>query len=100
MISIIKNLNELDDSPDNLQKLTSGNHITLHHKNKMLSQETKDKISLASKKNPYHHSDKAKRKIGLAHKGKIISESTRKKISIAKIISARKKHGFKVITLV
>ena len=67
--------------------LTSREHNSLHHKGKLISEETRKKLSEARKGNKYalgyHHTDETKKKIGEARKGKHRSEETRKKLSEA-----------------
>ena len=76
--------------------LPSSEHISLHHKGKHHSEETKNKMSEAKKgKHPSEetknkmseakkgkkHSEESKRKMSKAHKGKHISEETKLKMS-------------------
>ena len=79
--------------------LTSMEHISLHHKGKLISEETRKKLSEANKgkqlseetrkklseaQKGKHHSAESKKKISDAQKGKPKSEETKKKMSDAK----------------
>ena len=67
--------------------LTSKEHNSLHHKGKLISEETKKKLSEASKGNKYalgyHHTDETRKKIREAREGKHRSDETKKKIGEA-----------------
>ena len=57
--------------------------------NKMVSEETRQKIREKSKNRK--HTDETKRKIGIAHKGKIVSEKTKNKLKKPKSDEHKKK---------
>lgn len=61
--------------------LTHRAHTILHHKEKVVSNETRKKISNARKGMVV--SDETRKKLSDAHKGKTVSDETRKKISDA-----------------
>ena len=61
--------------------LTSMEHISLHHKGKQKSEETKNKMSEAKKGKQL--SEETKKKMSEAQKGHTVSEETRKKLSEA-----------------
>jgi len=65
-----KDLNKLNDDINNLQKLTSSDHTSLHN--------------IGNKYGAYSMSDEVKRKISLSHMGIKPSEETRKKLSLIK----------------
>lgn len=71
---------------NNLQKMTHSEHLSLHHKNKFLSEETKRKMSEVRKSKPF--SEEWKRNISTALKNKKKSEEHKRKLS-----KTRKKLG-------
>lgn len=82
------NGNKLDNRIENLQMLTQTEHAILHNKNKVLSEETKQKISEANKGKKL--SSETKKKLSESRKGKNNplwnkhhSKETRKKMSKA-----------------
>lgn len=62
--------------------LTHWDHLSLHHKGKIVSDETRKKLSDAHRGKVA--SDETKKKISSALKGKIVSDETKKKISDAR----------------
>ena len=62
--------------------LTTSEHNTLHHKGKLISEETKKKLSEAKK--GHLVTEETRKKLSEAKKGKHLSEETRKKMSAAK----------------
>ena len=88
-----------DNRLENLKWELKPDHIREHHKGKVLSEETKRKISEAKKSKGLSEehkrklleanrgkvvSEETRRKIGEHHKGKVLSDETRRKISEAK----------------
>ena len=85
--------NKLNNSLSNLVYLTPSEHISIHHKGKHHSLETKKKMSEAKKgeKHPLYGkqlSEETKQKMSKSHKGKTSSEETKQKLS--KSISGEK----------
>ena len=78
-----KNEIKSDNHLENLEWELKGKHISKHHKGKVLSDETRRKISEAKK--GVRRSDETRRKIGEGNKGKVISEETRRKLSEARL---------------
>lgn len=74
--------NRLNDSIENLEKFIHNEHNRLHMKNRIVSKETRDKISKVNigKK----HLEETKKKMSNSHKGIIFSEEHRKNISIVR----------------
>ena len=62
-----RDFDKLNNHHDNLQLLTVSEHLSLHHSYKILSQETKDKISDSKTGIPL--SDEHKQKLSESHKG-------------------------------
>ena len=67
---------------DELIFMKHGEHMSLHRKGKLMSEESKKKLSEAKKGK--HHSEEHKKKISESQKGKKRSEETKKKISEAR----------------
>ena len=72
--------NPLNDSLDNLKLMTRSEHISHHMKDKIVSEETKQKISIGNigKHNP---SDETRKRMSESHKGKNLSEERKQNIS-------------------
>ena len=71
--------------------LTPEEHVKLHHKNKIVSEETKQKMSKAQKGKP--RSVESIRKRSETVKGRPLSEETKKKIAEARKKYFAKKRG-------
>lgn len=65
-----------------LMFVTRGEHKTIHNKGKIVSAETRKKMSESQKGK--HLSDEHRQKLSAANKGKTLSEDTKKKISEAR----------------
>ena len=99
-----KNEIRSDNHLENLEWELKGKHIREHHKGKVVSEETRRKMS--EKKLGVKRSEETRRKIGEAQKGHLVSEETKRKISEAhkghlvsdetkrKMSEALKKKGF------
>lgn len=69
-------------SPNELIFLTKSEHSSLHHKGKVVSEESKKKMSEVRKGRKYKpHSEETKKKMSLAQKGRKLSEEHKKKLS-------------------
>lgn len=77
--------NYYDVEPECLIFLTKTEHNKLHHKNKVVSKETRQKQALASKGNKNMlgktFSKEHKEKISISHKGKTHLEDSKRKMS-------------------
>ena len=80
--------NKMNNSLSNLVYLSKSEHMKIHKKGekhpmygKLVSEETKRKLSEAAKGK--HHSEETKRKMSEARKGKHFSEETKRKMSEA-----------------
>jgi hypothetical protein len=80
----------LNDDIDNLDKLSSFKHKSLHNKDKVFSKETREKMSKSrkgkylGKNNHFYgrkHTDKTKQLISKSSKNRVVSQETREKIS-------------------
>jgi len=83
-----KDEDTLNDAIENLELMTHADHQSLHHKGKIISKETKHKISESVKgeKNHFygkHFSEESKQKLSLSKKGQKHSEETLRKMSVA-----------------
>ena len=69
----------------NLQLMCWGDHTRLHHKNKIISEEQKQKASIANKgRKPFlgrKHSEESKKKMSEVQKGRIITNQHKLKLS-------------------
>lgn len=93
-----KNEDILDDYINNLEKMKVSEHITFHHKNKVVGIKTKEKMSKAQSgsKNPMYgkkHTEETREKLSETHKGKIFSKGTKEKLSRAKKGSKNPNYG-------
>lgn len=69
-------------NPEDLVVMTRAEHISLHHKNKIVSEETRQKQSEAAKSRPRNSCpEETKQKISNTLKGRTFSDETRKKMS-------------------
>jgi len=71
-----------DNRLENLEWELKAEHLSKHHKGKVLSEEHKRKLLEANRGKVV--SEETRRKIGEHHKGKVLSDETRRKISEAK----------------
>lgn len=76
-----KDRNSSNDRIDNLELMPRGEHVSLHKKGGILSEEQKRKMSESNKGRVF--SEEHKRKLSNAGKGRICSKETRKKLSEA-----------------
>ena len=88
--------NKFNNRLSNLKFMTFSQHTKLHHKGKITSDKTKQKMSVSSKGN--HLSDEARAKISIANKGKKLSKETKRKMSISKTGEKNSSYGKKWYT--
>ena len=67
--------NPLNNNPNNLTVISREEHMSLHHKGKVVSESTREKLSKTHKGRPStfkgkHHSEESRRKLSESNRGK------------------------------
>lgn len=87
-----KDENRDNNDIDNLQKMTFGEHASLHHKNKIVTEKTKEKLrgnTNGSGNKGRIFSKEHKKKISIGLKGRVLSEEHKNKL---RLIQKGRKH--------